>query len=93
MAPPEAAGMRLLFRLVWPPALATFGVLPLLVARAAMEAGRPPAEAALAGIPPGIGSVILIGGWARYRQDISRWWATQLGQAFPTQRPSGAGDG
>jgi hypothetical protein len=93
IAPPEAAGMRLLFRLVWPPALATFGVLPVLVARAAAEAGRPPAEAALSGIGPGIGVFLLVAAWARYRQDVARWWATQMEQAMPSKRPAGSTGG
>jgi hypothetical protein len=93
MAPPEAAGMRLLFRLVWPPALATFGVLPVLIAKAALEDGRPPAEAALAGVLPGISIAVLVGGWMRYRQDIRAWWAAQVGQAFPQTRPPTVADG
>lgn len=38
MMPPEMAGIRMIFRTVWPPAVATAGVLPLLAARAAARA-------------------------------------------------------
>jgi hypothetical protein len=93
VAPPEAAGMRLLFRLVWPPALATFGILPVLLAREALQDGRPPAEAALAGVLPGIGIFLLVAGWARYRQDIATWWSSQMGQAFPDRAAAGTTGG
>jgi hypothetical protein len=92
MAPPEAAGMRLLFRLVWPPALATLGMLPVLLARNALESGLPPAEAALDGITPGLAVAALVAAWARYRQDIARWWAAQMEQALP-QRQAGSANG
>jgi hypothetical protein len=89
VAPPEAAGMRMLFRLVWPPALASFGMLPVLLAREAALDGRPAVEAALAGVGPGLSITVLVAGWARYRQDISRWWSAQMQQAFPS--PAGRG--
>jgi hypothetical protein len=92
VAPPEAAGMRLLFRLVWPPALATLGVVPVLLARAAAEDGRAPAEAALAGLVPGCALFALVAGWVRFRQDIAKWWSSQLAQAFP-ERPAPGGTG
>jgi hypothetical protein len=86
LAPPEAAGMRLLYRLALPPALAVSGITPVLIARAALEDGRPPAEAALDGLLPAAAVFALVGGWVRFRDDIRRWWATQMDQALPSNR-------
>lgn len=88
LAPPEAAGMRMMYRLAFPPALAIFGVTPALVARAALEDGRPPAEAALNGLLPALGIFALVGGWVRFRDDIKQWWAAQIDQAMPAERGS-----
>jgi hypothetical protein len=93
VAPPEAAGMRLLFRLVWPPAIAVGCTLPVLLARGAAEAGRPPAEAALQGVLPAVGLAVLVAAWARYRQDVARWWAAQLERTFPSGTPGRAAGG
>jgi hypothetical protein len=93
VAPPEAAGMRMLFRLVWPPALATVGLLPVLLAREAVLDGRPAVEAAMNGVSPGLSIMVLVAGWARYRQDISRWWSAQMQQAFPNPAARSTSDG
>jgi hypothetical protein len=89
LAPPEAAGMRMMYRLAFPPALAVLGVLPLLLARSAVEGGRPPAEAAMDGLPPALLVFTLVAGWVRFRDDIKRWWASQMDQALPTGKAGG----
>lgn len=85
MAPPEAAGMRLAFRLVWPPALATGGLWPVLLARDALAEGGSgsPATAALGVLPLVLVVFGLVVAWSRFRSDISQWWAAQIGQAQP----------
>ncbi|MBA2283726.1 MAG: hypothetical protein H0W25_21165 [Acidimicrobiia bacterium] len=77
LAPPEAAGMRLLFRTAWPPALAIVGTLPLLVARGAFETGGDPAGAALQASSLLIAIGILTAWWLRVREDIKAWWRRQ----------------
>jgi hypothetical protein len=83
MAPPEAAGMRLAFRLVWPPALATGGLAPMLLARNALDDGPTAAPvAAVLGVLPLVLFVFgLVVAWARFRSDISAWWSRQMSMA------------
>jgi hypothetical protein len=90
LAPPEAAGMRLVFRTVWPPLLAVGGLVPVLVSRSALTHGRPPAEAAAAGIVPVALAFALVCGWVRLRDDIKAWWKAQQELAFPP-KPSQEG--
>lgn len=68
--PPELAGPQVLFKLVWPPALATLGIVPVLVGRQAMRAGNPVASPT---INAGIFVVVLGGlvfGWVRFRDSF-----------------------
>jgi hypothetical protein len=81
---PEATGMRTLGRLLWPPAIAVLGVLPVLAAKAADDAGHPWA-------PPMLGAeagvvVLLIGvvAWVRWQEDAHVWWQGVVGQLFPS---------
>ena len=84
LAPPEAQGMRLAFRTVWPPAIAVLGALPVLVARAAVDDGRPGPEAAW-GVAAGVALLfVLVCGWVRVRDQIAAWWRTQTATAFPS---------
>jgi hypothetical protein len=80
MAPPEAAGMRLAFRLVWPPALATGGLVPVLLARNAVDQGAAgsPVESVLGVLPLVLFVFGLVVAWARFRADISAWWSRQM---------------
>jgi hypothetical protein len=80
MAPPEAAGMRLAFRLVWPPALATGGLVPVLLARNAVDQGTAgsPVESVLGVLPLVLFVFGLVVAWARFRADISAWWSRQM---------------
>ncbi len=69
--PPEVAGPRLLFRTVWPPAVAVIGMLPLLAARAAAEsAGGDPTRAVTATAVPVVLLCMVVFGWVRFRADI-----------------------
>jgi hypothetical protein len=77
LAPPEAAGVRIVLRTAFPPALAVLGCIGVLVARDAFSQGEDPAAAALATVPPMVGLMVLVAGWVRVRDDIRAWWAKQ----------------
>ena len=77
-APPEAAGMRIVFRTGWPPAIAVGGAAAVLAAREQGVGGALLAAAALAALG------VLIAGWVRYRDDISAFWSTRLQAARPS---------
>lgn len=70
LVPPEIAGPQALFRAAWPPAVATLGFVPVLVARAAGEGKKLPAAINAAAVVLVI--VILVFAWVRYRQDIRK---------------------
>jgi len=72
--PPEAVGMRLLYKTLWPPALAAAGFLPVVVARSAAVAGGSPAGAAT-----NVAVLVLAGAgafawWVRARDDLRARW-------------------
>ncbi|MET0902882.1 MAG: hypothetical protein ABWZ52_06575, partial [Acidimicrobiales bacterium] len=81
MVPPEAQGMRLVFRSAWPPALAVIGTLPLLAARSAVESGdaaEGPALTATLGVAV---VFVLVCGWVRLRDEIGSWLGQQMEQS------------
>lgn len=76
--PPEAAGMGLVLRTAWPPALAVLGVLPVLSLHAAYQRGMSLTGAGMSSL---LGAAIvftLIGGWIRFREGIRLWFAQQM---------------
>jgi len=78
--PPEVAGMRLVYRTAFPPALAIIGTLPVLAARAAARA-RPPVPAPSGAAAAGAGVAVvffLVCGWVRMRGRIHAWWGAQM---------------
>jgi hypothetical protein len=83
LVPPEVAGMRIVVRAAWPPALAVLGTLPVLAARAAAENGRPVAAAAGAAAVGVVVMFVLVGGWLRMRDRLHAWWKAAMDQAFP----------
>jgi hypothetical protein len=89
MLPPEAAGARAVFRIVWPPAVAIAGFLPLLGGRHA-GTGRSPVAAVGALEPPVLILAVLVGVWVRYRDDIHAWWRRTMDEAKAVQRPPAA---
>jgi len=81
LAPPEAQGMRLAFRTAWPPGIATLGVLPVLLARDAIEHGQTgPSGAAPAATFMAMLFAVLCG-WVRMRDEIATWFREQMEQA------------
>src|SRR5690606_20152448 len=75
LVPPEAQGMRLLFRTAWPPGLAALGATPVLLARNAVDRG----EGALAGAQPLAVPVIVV-------FVIAAWWRQSMEAATATQK-------
>ena len=80
LAPPEAQGMRLAFRTAWPPVIAILGVLPILMARDAIEVGDPASSGA--GPATALVFALFIGvcGWVRMRDEIAEWFRSQMEQ-------------
>lgn len=70
-AMPEAMGMQLVFRVVWPVAVTTISLTPLLAARAALNRGEPPSSGALSLM--GVVAIVAIaaGTWLRTRRPMA----------------------
>jgi hypothetical protein len=69
--PAEVEGPRMLFRLLWPPALTLAGALPVLLARNALASGSPllPAATTTAGVVALIAALAVA--WIRYRDEFA----------------------
>lgn len=80
---PEAQGIRLAFRTIWPPALGVIGSLPVLAAVAAVDKGDPGAPPALMAGLGVAGLFLLVASWVRVRAAIGEWWRGQMEQAYP----------
>jgi len=65
--PAEIAGVKLVLRAVWAPALVLVGLTPILVARSAWHQHRAPGPAALSAAVLPITVGILGLGWLRFR--------------------------
>ncbi|MDP1821561.1 MAG: hypothetical protein Q8K58_16920 [Acidimicrobiales bacterium] len=85
LAAPEAQGMRLAFRMVWPPAIATLGAAPVLLAREAVADGRSGPVAAWSLGAAGVALFLFVCGWVRVRERVHAWWSTQLETVMPTR--------
>jgi hypothetical protein len=73
----DALGMAAIVRIVWPPALALLGTIPLLVARESVERGNSPAiEAIATGDMLMVCIAIVVAGWVRFRNDIKQGLAS-----------------
>ena len=76
---PEAMGMALVLRTVWPLALAVVGTLPVLAARQAFREGT--ASPAGSAVAAGIAVLIVVGlgvAWVRFRIEAREWWDSAL---------------
>jgi hypothetical protein len=87
LMPPEAAGVRLIFQTIWPPAVATAGFLPLVLARHAEDAGKAVANTAVTWLLGVITLVTLVAGWVRFRQEIHTWFANAQEQSMQGSKP------
>jgi hypothetical protein len=81
LAPPEAAGVRLVYRTAWPPAIATLGASAAIAAREVMADGGSGVQAALSAGAAMAGVTALVAGWARYRDAAKVWWSAQVDMA------------
>jgi hypothetical protein len=93
LMPPEAAGTRILFQAIWPPAVATFGFLPMVLARHAATSGGD-ADPVKTAITWGIGVLmvtVLVAGWVRFRQEIHTFFENAMEQQ--SSGAAGAGNG
>jgi hypothetical protein len=91
LMPPEVAGMRMVYRTGWPPAMAIIGAVPVLAARTAARHGVDAAPVALAAGGGVLLLFIIVCGWVRERERVHAWWRTQMDAALPsrTDEPSG----
>jgi hypothetical protein len=80
LAPPEAQGMRLAFRTAWPPALAVFGVVPILLGRDAIQQGDPGASGAAPAAALVLSLFVVVCGWVRVREEVATWFRGQMEQ-------------
>jgi hypothetical protein len=73
MLPAEAAGAKMVMRILWAPALVLLGFVPLLIARSAANRGFAPGPAAVSGsvLPVMVGVMGLL--WLRYREQARAW--------------------
>jgi hypothetical protein len=75
MLPPEAMGMRLLYKTVWPPALAALGYLPVIMARSAAASGSDPVGAATTATLLVLSGAAAFSWWVRSRDSLKTSWA------------------
>jgi hypothetical protein len=84
--PPEVAGMRLVYRSGWPPAMAIIGTVPVLAARTAARHGTAAAPAALAAGAAVLLLFVIVCGWVRQRERVHAWWRDQMEAAMPSRK-------
>jgi hypothetical protein len=92
LLPPEALGSITAMRLVWPPAVAIAGFVPVIVARAAYTSTNPHAPSA----PQAAVSVAMIvllvvgfvGAWVRFRDDARKWMSDAFAEAKGASSPT-----
>ena len=93
---PEAAGMRAMGRLLWPPIIAIAGVVPILAAHSAERRGQSVLGALSAIMQPVIILLVGVVAWVRFQEEAHIWIETQMdaGQAAApgrTLRPGPTG--
>lgn len=79
LMPPEIAGARAVVRLVWPPLVATVGVLPVLAGRH-LTAGRSPAGAVGGLAIPVLVLVGAVGLWIRHQEAVHEWFRSAFAE-------------
>jgi hypothetical protein len=85
LMPPEVAGMRLVYRTGWPPAMAIIGTVPVLAARTAARHGGQAAPVALVAGAGVLVLFVIVCGWVRERERVHAWWRTQMDAAMPSR--------
>jgi len=74
LLPAEIAGIKMVLRAIWSPALVVVGLTPLFVAKSAFHRHAAPAAAAISGsiLPLMVGVLGL--GWLRFREDVHEYF-------------------
>jgi len=86
--PAEIAGVKVVLRALWSPALVVVGLTPLLVARSALHRHLAPGPAALsASILPVMVGVLGIG-WLRFREDVHEYFSMSTAAAKKPGEPA-----
>ncbi|MDT7732792.1 MAG: hypothetical protein QOK45_3082 [Mycobacterium sp.] len=85
LMPPEVAGMRIVYRTAWPPAMAIIGIVPVLAARTAARNGAQAAPVALAAGLVVLVLFVVVCGWVRERERVHAWWRAQMDAAMPSR--------
>jgi hypothetical protein len=93
LMPPEVAGVRLVYRNAWPPAMAIIGIVPILAARTAARHGASAPGVALAAGAAVLVLFVIVCGWLRQREQIHAWWRRQMDAAMPQRREPEVADG
>ena len=93
MLPAEAAGAKMVMRVLWAPVLVLLGLTPLLIARSAVTKGRLPGPSAASAsiMPIMIGVIGLL--WLRYREQAHLWLKASTTPPPSSRGPSAAGAG
>ena len=89
MLPPEAVGMRLVYKLAFPPAVAAAGFVPVLLAQHALENGTDPASAATSAGLPVLLVAAVVAAWVRHRDALSASWSSAMTPPDATERAAG----
>ena len=79
--PPEVSGMGTVIRAIWPPALATFGCLPVVLVREAPGSLVAPVLRGVLGVAIVVG---LVAGWVQQRDAIRAWFRNAQRASRPT---------
>jgi hypothetical protein len=93
MLPPEVAGMRIMFRTVWPVVVCILGTVPVLGARSAESRGLSPLAGAIQG---GMAVAVVVGltaAWLRFREPAKVWWRSMLRESQQEQARRSAARG
>jgi hypothetical protein len=95
MLPPEVAGLRLMFRTVWPIVVCCLGTLPVIGARTAASRALSPAAGAAQGAMGVFVIVVLTVLWLRFREPAHAWWRqmVQESQAESSRRAAARAGG
>ncbi len=86
--PAEIAGVKVVLRAIWSPALVLVGLIPLLVARSALHRHVAPGPAAVSAsiLPLMVG--ILGVAWLRFREDVHEYFSMTAATAQKQDRPA-----
>jgi len=87
LLPAEIAGVKLVVRAIWSPALVVIGLTPLLIARGAFRHNLSPGSAAASGSVLPLMAGILGLGWLRFREQLHEYMNPQI-----PAKPSAAGE-